>query len=188
MTEDFAEVDTLATIAAMPYGMTTIPVLSKRKYRYLRYHAPIYNRSSLAELRFYGNDDSGGVRLLRGDVFGMGVAAAMIEHAFDGNASTICRGLTTGYTLGIDLGEGKETAITKIEFCPSTDLNFVEPGHLYELYYFDTEWHLLGREYSRKDYLEFQNVPVGALLLLKDKSAGKEERIFEYVNNQQIWH
>lgn len=188
MTEDFAEVDILATITSMPYGMTSIVVSPVSKYRYLRYHAPMNNRSSLAELRFYGIDDTGDMSLLRGSYFGMGVDSSMIKQAFDGNASTICRGLTTGYTLGIDLGKDKETAITKIEFCPSTDLNFVEPGHLYELYYFDTDWHLLGREYSRKDYLEFQNVPVGALLLLKDKSAGKEERIFEYVNNQQIWH
>jgi hypothetical protein len=181
-------VDILATITSMPYGMTSIVVSPVSKYRYLRYHAPMNNRSSLAELRFYVIDDTGDMSLLRGSYFGMGVDSSMIKQAFDGNASTICRGLTTGYTLGIDLGKDKETAITKIEFCPSTDLNFVEPGHLYELYCFDTEWHLLGREYSRKDYLEFQNVPTGALLLLKDKSAGREERIFEYVNNQQIWH
>jgi len=78
--------------------------------------------------------------------------------------------------------------ITKIVFSPSTDLNFVEQGHLYELLWFDTDWHLAGRVFSKKDNLEFGDVPKGALLLLKDRSGGVEERIFEYVDGRQVWH
>lgn len=75
-----------------------------------------------------------------------------------------------------------------IRFAPATDLNFVEKGHLYELYYFDTEWHLIGRQIAQKEELLFKQVPSGALLLLKDKTAGKEERIFEYKDGKQVWH
>ena len=187
-TKDFLETDTIATIVTMPYGMTTIEIPSTKKYRYLRYHAPLNNRSSLAELQFYSADASGNQQLLRGTYFSAGVDSTMLGKAFDENLSTICRGLQVGYTIGIDLGENKEAAVTKIAFCPSTDLNFVERGHLYELYYFDTEWHLVGRAYSKDYHLTFDNIPEGALLLLKDRSSGVEERIFEYRDGRQIWH
>ena len=64
----------------------------------------------------------------------------------------------------------------------------IEAGHLYELYYFDKQWHLIGRQLAKENRLIFEDVPSGALLLLKDKTKGQEERIFEYVNNQQIWY
>lgn len=188
MTEDFSDADTLATIAAMPYGMTTLDVKPAKRYRYLRYHAPANNRSSLAELQFYTAGSNGQEHLLTGSHTACGMDSTKLENVFDGNPATAGKGLQVGYTVGIDLGQGRESAVSKIVFSPSTDLNFVEQGHLYELLWFDTEWHLVGRVYSKGDSLEFDNVPKGALLLLKDRSGGVEERIFEYVDGRQVWH
>lgn len=187
-TETFSHPDTLAVITTVPWGMTEISVSTKKKYRYFRYHAPLANRSSLAELQFYATDGAGGLRLLTGKHFAAGVEPSRMERAFDGNPATAIKALDTGYTIGLDLGAGNESAVAKIVFSPSTDLNFVERGHLYELYYFDTAWHLLGRTYSKGDTLTFAGVPDGALLLLKDKTAGREERIFEYADGRQVWH
>lgn len=188
MTEDFRDADTLAVVSSMPYGMTTFNVNSTKKYRYLRYHAPHNNRSSLAELQFYTTDSDGHEQMLTGSHMANGMDNTKLENIFDGNPATAGKGLQVGYTVGIDLGQGHESAVTKIAFSPSTDLNFVEQGHLYELLWFDKEWHLVGRVYSKGDCLEFDNVPKGALLLLKDRSGGVEERIFEYVDGQQVWH
>lgn len=188
MTEDFAVTDTLAVITDVPSYMTTLSVSSPKRYRFLRYHAPQLNRSSLAELQFYASDDAGGTRLLTGTPFAKGVDMPNIGKVFDGNPATICRGMNTGYTIGLDLGEGNGQRVAKITFSPSTDLNFVEKRHLYELYYFDTEWQMIGREYARQDKLTFSNVPENAILLLKDRSGGMEERIFEYEDGKQIWH
>lgn len=191
MTEDFSDADTIAVIRTMPYGMTTLDVSPDshgRKYRFLRYHAPANNRSSLSELQFYTTGEAGEQELLTGRYFTFGTDSAKLGNVFDGNPATAGKGLKTGYTIGLDLGENNAATISKIVFGPSTDLNFVEKGHLYELYCFDTEWRLLGRVYSKGDSLTFDNVPVGALLLLKDKSGGKEERIFEYTDGKQIWH
>lgn len=184
----FQKVDTLARIMTMPYGMTEIPCESEEKYRFLRYRATSINRSSLAELQFYSQDSAGKEELLDGTPIFYGVQENDVPMLFDGNPATSCKGLKTGYHVGVDLGEGNERRITKVCFSPSTDRNFVESGHLYELYYFDRVWHLIGRKIGEQAYLEFSNVPKGALLLLKDKTAGREERIFEYVEGRQIWH
>ena len=97
------------------------------------------------------------------------------------------KGNPQGYSVGIDLGEKVAKAITEIRFAPSTDLNFVEKGHLYELYYFDTDWHLLKRVYSQGTSLTFHDVSKNALLLLKDRTGGREERIFTYENGKVRW-
>ena len=188
MTEDFSDADTLAVVSTMPYGMTTFDVTPAKKYRYLRYHAPENNRSSLAELQFYTTDKEGREQLLTGNHIANGMDSTKLENIFDGNPATAGKGLQVGYTVELDLGRGRESVVTKIVFSPSTDLNFVEQGHLYELLWFDTTWHLAGRVYSKGDSLEFDNVPTDALLLLKDRSGGVEERIFEYVDGQQVWH
>ena len=188
MTENFSVADTLAIINAVPSYMTTINITSSKRYRFLRYHAPKLNRSSLAELQFYTSDDTGGIKLLTGRLFAEGVDSANIGNVFDGNPATTCKGVSVGYMIGLDLGEGNEQNLTKITFSPSTDLNFVEKGHLYELYYYDTEWKMLGRSYAHIDKLTFSNVPENAILLLKDRSGGMEERIFEYNNGRQVWN
>lgn len=188
MTSDFSDADTLALITTMPFGMTSLEVEPVKRYRYLRYHAPNGNRSSLAELQFYTSDETGELQLLTGTSFADGVEMSMVDNVFDGDPSTICRGLRTGYTIGLDLGMGREASIVNIQFNPSTDLNFVEKGHLYELYYFDTDWHLIGRQVSKGTHLTFSQVPCSALLLLKDKTKGQEERIFEYIDNRQVWY
>lgn len=117
-----------------------------------------------------------------------GVEDSHLEFLYDNNTATACRGKETGYTITFDIGEGKKTTVGLIKFAPSTDLNFIEKGHLYELYYFDTRWNLVGRQVANKEWLSFDNVPKGTLLLLKDRTKGQEERIFEYNNGVQIWH
>ena len=188
MTADFSVADTLAVITAVPSYMTTIDVSSSKRYRFLRYHAPRLNRSSLAELLFYTSGDTGDTKLLAGRHFAEGVDSVNIGNVFDGNPATICKGISVGYTIGLDLGEGNSQSVTKITLSPSTDLNFVEKGHLYELYCYDTEWKMLGRVYAHEDKLTFDNVPENAILLLKDRSGGMEERIFEYRDGKQVWH
>ncbi len=188
MTRTFADADVIGKVTMMPSGMTTINVSSKEKYRYLRYCAPKDNKTSIAELQFYTSDQFGRQHLLTGEHFSNGVNTLMVNNAFDGNPATYCYGQEFGYNVGLDLGANTPETVSKIVFSPSTDLNFVEKNHLYELYYFDTDWHMIKRVYSNGDRLTFDNVPKGALLLLKDKTNGTEERIFEYNGNKQIWH
>ena len=70
------------------------------------------------------------------------------------------------------------------------DDNEIREGDLYELFYFDVGkgFISLGKQYgNREQALLFKNVPDNAILWLRDYTRGKEERIFTYENNKQIW-
>lgn len=183
----FAICDTLATIHTLPYGLTLVNSRSGKEYRFLRYQAPRNNRSSLSELQFYVTTQLDSKRIL-GTYTGDGVDTSCLYSLCDDNSATYCKGLQTGYTMTFDMGSGNASRVDTILYAPSTDLNFVEKGHLYELYYFETSWKLIERKIAQMDYLSFKGVPSDAILLLKDRTAGQEERIFEYKKSVQIWH
>lgn len=54
-------------------------------------------------------------------------------------------------------------------------------------YFIDNKWLSLGRQIAENNFLVYKNVPENAILLLKDVSQGKEERIFMYEHNKQCW-
>lgn len=66
------------------------------------------------------------------------------------------------------------------------DKNGIYPGHLYELFYFNRgKWESLGKKVATADYIEYDNVPSGALYWLRNHTEGKEERPFT-VNNGRV--
>ena len=185
---DFSDADTIGAITRMPHGKTTIHISKEKKYRYLRYKTSPRSRMPLAELHFYTKDANGKDIELNGTPIWHDVDSTGIMHLTDWNPETTIHAKTTKYWIGTDLGAKSRKRISKIMFMPSSDGNNVEAGDLYELYYFGRQWHLLGRRMASSGTLTFDNVPQNAILLLKDKTKGKEERIFEYKDGKQIWH
>ena len=76
-----------------------------------------------------------------------------------------------------------------VMFLPRNDDNFIQADELYELFYCrDGRFVSLGRRIGdRTHVLHYDNVPGNALLLLRNHTKGKEERIFTYENDEQIW-
>lgn len=72
---------------------------------------------------------------------------------------------------------------------PCHDDNFIREGEQYELYYWDgRRFASIARmEDNREGVLYVDNVPTNALLLLRNHTKGKEERIFTYENGEQVW-
>lgn len=67
------------------------------------------------------------------------------------------------------------------------DGNAIEPYDTYELLYWnDGGWNSLGRKIPGKPWIEY-DAPAEALLLLRDLTKGKDERIFTYENGRQVW-
>ena len=78
-------------------------------------------------------------------------------------------------------------SVTLTKKYPVDDSNKVEIGDMYELFYWRNGWNSLGEQLATSNYLIFDDVPKDGLYLLRDITKGKQERIFTYENNKQIW-
>ncbi|MCK4696279.1 MAG: hypothetical protein KAT74_10975, partial [Candidatus Cloacimonetes bacterium] len=66
-------------------------------------------------------------------------------------------------------------------------ISFLEDNCDYEFFYWDDEWKSLGEKTCTGEPLFFDNVPSNRLYWLVKKDSRKEERIFTYENNKQVW-
>lgn len=90
------------------------------------------------------------------------------------------------FWIGIDIKKCKNE-ISALKLILWNDVNRILKNHTYELFYYNNGWESLGKKKATAGYLNYNNVPVGCLFLLRDYTAGKEERIFEYKDGKQIW-
>ncbi len=172
----------LHTVDRIPIGPTEYAVDSERPYRFVRFRNNRGNRVDIAELEFF--DDRG--EKLTGTPVGRSVDRKNRERAFDGDPETFAHG-SDSYWIGLDLGEGNERRITRIRLTLADDRNGIEPGHRYELMYYDRGWRSLGVTTADADSLRFEGVPENALLWLRNHTRGREERIFTYEDGRQVW-
>jgi hypothetical protein len=70
---------------------------------------------------------------------------------------------------------------------PDDETNKIKPGDKYELFYWNNGWVSLGSKVANNTVLEFASAPSNALFWLRDLTEGKQERIFTYENEQQVW-
>jgi len=175
---DFRQKEVLYTIDIMPVFRNEINFSEKKNYRYVRYVSPPNCSTPMAELECWSNNV-----ILQGNSFG--INSDKTERCFDGNNFTILGGQKKGYIFGIDFGTPQ--TLTKLVYYPKNDGNFVIPNHRYELFYYDMKWISLGEKQAMDFQLVYDNVPSNALLLLKDLTEGKEERIFTYKTGKQLW-
>ena len=155
------------------------------EYQYFRYQPNRGQTGEVAEIEFY---DSRGDSI-RGKVIANYRPHRSVapESAFDGETLSFASCPDTCW-FGIDFGMARE--ISRVDYLAHTDDNFIREGEEYELFYWgDDEWVSVGKQTgSRKTQeLIYDNVPKNALLLLKNNTKGKEERIFTYEGEHQVW-
>lgn len=182
--EDFSDAVTLLEIKdSVVSHLQKHPVNSLRKYRYVRYVDTRGNRSMVGELAFF--DEKGG------KLSGRPIGGAdrywyqPKERAFDGDIVSFYEAADKKSWIGLDLG--KPRSIRAVGFSPRTTGNEVEPGDTYTLYYWNGGWREIGTKTADACRITFEDVPENALLLLSDRTKGKEERIFTYENGKQLW-
>lgn len=126
---------------------------------------------------------------LEGTIIGTeGEPWARKENVFDGNILTgFGANSPDGNWVGLKLDEPSK--VSRIKYIGRNDGNGIEQGDEYELYYWNQAgyWKLLGETKAMDNVLYFSDVPSNGLYILKDITKGKEERIFTYENNRQIW-
>lgn len=150
----------------------------KNKYRYYRYGTFNGTKHNISEIWFYNNNNP-----IKGKVVGS-YNVEDPQKGFDDDTFSYFEGKNP-FWITIDMGT--PVAIDSIVYFTRNDNNYVLPNDDYELLYFDKGWHSMGTIHSNAYSVEFENVPQNALYLLKNKSRGKEERVFTVVNNKQIW-
>lgn len=181
-TPDFSKKEIIHRISETPSSVITeIKVLPSSVYRYIRYVAPDSCLLNIGELRFFTNEGE-----VNGTPFtSQETNSASIWKAFDGNIETYYTGGKLGDFIGLDMR--RKLKISKISYSPRTDNNGVFPGDEYELFYWEDGWKSLGKKVADDYKIMYDNVPENALLLLHDHTRGKEDRIFTYEDDRQIW-
>ncbi len=185
---DFSDAELICEITEEPKMQWNELIVSKPKaYRYVRYEAPRWSYGNVGEIEFYA---SGNSTPLKGTIIGTDTPDSektSREKAFDGNVLTYFNALLP-HNAWIGMDFGKLVEISKIRFVSRNDDNFVQKDQEYELLYADLSgWHSMGRKYADADSIVYNNVPSGAIYLLKNWTKGREERVFEYKNGKQVW-
>lgn len=170
----FSEKELVCTIKRTPVFFNRFFVNDERQFKFVRY---ISNHTApLAEIKIYGID---GEINLKTSLSTIGNVEKTIDNDTESRANA-----EIGYA-GYQLLEPQK--IVSIELFPKNDGNFISPNHEYELFYYNDGWTSLGKQVSTGYSLRYDNVPDGALLLLRDKSKGNEERPFLYKDGKQEW-
>lgn len=173
----FIQKEILAQVEQMPVFRNVLKVSNGRTFRYLRYCSAETCDTPMAEVELWSEGDK--VKAVAGKS-----SVENVDLSIDGN--TLTRpDIALGYILGYEL----ETPVPldSIVFYPWNDDNFILPTHEYELFYYDKSWISLGRRRPETYVLVYDSVPACTLLLLKDRTSGKEERPFTYENGKQVW-
>lgn len=177
---DFKDAETIHEIDYYPFYYHTFSV--EKPFRYYRYISPGRNPYTLAELHFYAGETP-----VEGDYFDRFYSDASYFSAIaDNNLNTYLQGVPVADSwVGFDAGGQR---VTQVRYAPKNDANCIVAGNDYELlYWVDGEWVSHGRQRAASDYLEFSDVPQGALYWLRCLTEGREERVFTYENGWQVW-
>lgn len=166
-------------------GWYEIAIADTSTYKYLRYIGPKGSYCNINELEFYDNEG----QKIFGKIIGTasGNSWQELKAAFDGNILTgFCGNSPDGHWVGLELENPKR--VSRIRYMPRTDGNCIEIGDEYQLnVYNHGEWHPVWRGRATKTELDLQNIPSNGLYLLNNLTKGREERIFTYDNQKQIW-
>lgn len=164
-----------------------ISINNNNQFKYFRYLSPNLSHGNIAELEIYNNSGEKVKGRLIGTQGSYKNNGYDISKVIDGNIlSYFDSPQSDGSWVGFCFDQ--KTQIGKIIFTPRNDDNSIVEGQIYELFYWNNGWESLGKKCGDTTYvLKYDNVPDNALLLLKNHSKGKEERIFTYENGQQRW-
>jgi len=171
----------------MPYEATTIKLDQKKLQKYLRILPAQNLYPTFAEIRLKNKN---GERISLSDyrLFAIGenlTGDSLVVKSLQDNNEKTTFFKRFPFWIGIELKNHHD--ISELEVIMRNDENRIKPGNRYELFYFDHKWISLGEKIASNDYLEFDNAPTNAIFLIKNLTEGREERIFTYQNDMQVW-
>lgn len=160
MYPDFDEFDNLALITDYPFFEKEIKVENKVRYKYLRIMTTKRQKARLGIFEAFSEGD-GKLEKVKGEI---SRKDGYLQMSFD-----------------------NPSAISQINIWPRNDRNYVIAGNVYELFYWDSRWKSVGKIKASANYLDYSNIPSGTVYWLHCLTEGREERLFTYVDDAQIW-
>lgn len=185
---DFSDAVILHKVTDIPNAYREIVPDKFGAFRYYRFYSPDEWAGNVAELEFYTGSDhhriTGKIIGTPGSYEGL---PRTLDKAFDGDVLTFFDPPAPDSAwVGMDFE--KKVAISLIRYLPRNDDNNIAPGQRYELFYWGPDgWVSLGQQISTDYVLHYDSAPLNALFLLRNLSKGREERIFTYENDKQVW-
>ncbi len=158
-------------------------VHTREAFRYIRLFNDRGKPFKIGEMEVYAE---GQKEPLKGKAIGNVPDAPLAFDGLPGYSIIQNKSETDDLWVGLDLGAAFR--IEKIRYLPASDHNQVEPGKNYELFYWNGKWVSLGRLKSTKHFLEYRQLPHGALFWLHCEDCNStDERPFTYENGKQVW-
>jgi hypothetical protein len=182
---DFSDAKTIFSFEKAPQFYQLNDIDNANLYRYFRYLPAEGNGIHLAQLRFYFS--SGDSLCIPGRPFKAfsRLPDSLTKNLFDDNIRTNFDA-ETGIWIGIDAGATPKK-LCQVGVLPRNNWNVIEKGHEYELLVFDKGWKSLAKKKAADLFIDFDQVPFNAVMLLRDLTEGKQERVFTYQNGWQLF-
>lgn len=186
----FSPVETLHIMKSLPaQNVIEVPIHSQKAYRYFQYEVPKDSVLSIAEIHFFGKDNK---EVIFDTIYSNGkpwknIALFQLKNCYDNDPISFFCAKEKGTSLFFK--SSTPQSITKVILIPRNDDNFIREGDVYELFYNKgiKGWVSLGEQKGTKTEKLYYRAPKNTVLWLKNKTRGKEEQIFLYQNNRQIF-
>lgn len=162
---------------------TILKIVPKHSYRFITLSLPSEN-IALGDLSFYSADGKIPIKITT-TIQPISTRETQ-DMLTDKYAESAFRGTTYQKQIEIDLGQ--EHILSHISLTPYIKSQLKENDY-FELFYWENGWQSLGKKQGTDNFLLFENVPKGALYMLKNCRWKKNsaERIFIYQDEHVIW-
>lgn len=163
----------------------TESVASDAPFRYWQIHSTTGWWCDIAELQFFDGEEKLHARLFS-DVTDE-KSKARVLMIDDDDPLTFAPMREPNIRIGFDFG--RPVNVSKIVWFRRSDGNNIYPGYEYTLYSWDGgKWATVSRQRAgNQTWLEFRDIPNGALLLLVCDTKGIENRPFTHHNGNIMW-
>ena len=188
---DLKDTVTVYEVYEQPNSIYNSLILSgKGKHRYVIFQSDKKKRIELAELWCY-SDTLGKNKYVPGIIYGIpeldDIHKKITNLVIDNNYLSYYLSSKIGETLVFDFKDS--VPVKRIDFIPHNDDNFIHIGDMYELFFSNgiKGWISLGKKIADSPFLYYDNLPKNSLLLLRNRTRGKEEQVFFMKEGKQVF-
>ncbi|MDO5106272.1 hypothetical protein [Capnocytophaga sp.] len=172
-----------------PKNVIEVNINSPKKYQFFQYQVPKDSVLSIAEIHFF---DENHHKITFDSIYSNGkpwknIDLYQLKNCCDNDPVSFFHTWENGTSIFFKSKTPKK--VSKIQFIPRNDDNFIREGDIYELFYNDGKngWVSLGEQRATNKPVLHYIAPKNAVLWLKNKTRGKEEQLFTYENDRQIF-